>query len=409
MHVVLRKVLGEYAALPRGVWVIFAAQIVNRMGDFVIPFLSLFLTLKIGVDPTVAGVFLMATSLASMFGGLWGARLADLHGRKWVLGGFQGLAGIIIGSCGFLEPGLSIPFILIASNFFQGAVKPILSAMTADLSSLAQRRFAFSLSYMGINLGVAIGPLIAAFLFNTNLHLLFWLDALSTFAAVVLVLRFIPETMPEKAKTEPASSHKTIAPQSALRSFIAHPLLLIYGILFMVTQLVYVQINFALPLYLQFVDPVNGTTIFGTLAAINAVTVIVSTAIIVRITKRMHALNVMGFGMLLIALGFGMMSLRLSIPLIFLSTVLWSLGEVFFTTMAGAFVSTHSPVDMRARFQSFVSVLANTGNLLSPLFAGILIPAIGLYNVWIVVGALGLVAVLGLLLLRRRDRNEIAA
>lgn len=411
MPTLIRRLLGDYASVPRGIWVIFTAQVINRMGDFVAPFLSLFLTLKIGASPETAGVFLMATSLSSMFGALVGGKLADKYGRRRVLAAFQGMAGIFVGFCGFLDPGMIIPFVLIVANFFQGSVKPILSAMTADLTAPEQRRTAFSLSYLGINLGVAIGPLIAAFLFNNALHWLFWADAFSSFIAVFLVLRFIPETMPGPRggavadnAARPELGTETAQQGSAVRAFIRHPVLLVYGLLFMISQIAYMQINFALPLYTQVVDPVHGTTVFGALASCNAVTVLLTTALVIRITKKAHAANVMSFGMLLITGGFAMMFFHLSVPLLFVSTILWSIGEVAFTTMAGAYVSTHSPENMRARFQSFVSLFGQAGNLMSPLIVGFVLQFTGLYNIWIFIAGLALIGVFGFRYLHSRDR-----
>jgi len=41
------------------------------------------------------------------------------------------------------------------------------------------RRAAFSLSYLGVNIGVALGPLMAGWLFTHTLSWMFWLDGVS--------------------------------------------------------------------------------------------------------------------------------------------------------------------------------------------------------------------------------------
>ncbi|NRZ45918.1 MFS family permease [Clostridium beijerinckii] len=59
------------------------------------------------------------------------------------------------------------------STFFNGFVRPAFQSMIQDILSKEERQAGFSLNYLAINAGVAIGPIIAGFLFNNLLPLLF--------------------------------------------------------------------------------------------------------------------------------------------------------------------------------------------------------------------------------------------
>ena len=54
----------------------------HRFGDFVMPFLTLYLTIKIGLSAEVTGFIVMITSIINMPASLLGGYAADKFGRK---------------------------------------------------------------------------------------------------------------------------------------------------------------------------------------------------------------------------------------------------------------------------------------------------------------------------------------
>jgi len=66
------NVLKTYSGLPRSIYVVFFARIINSMGSFVHPFLTLFLTKSIGLRIETVGLFLMLAAFSSIPGSLIG-------------------------------------------------------------------------------------------------------------------------------------------------------------------------------------------------------------------------------------------------------------------------------------------------------------------------------------------------
>lgn len=62
-----------------------------------------------------------------------------------------------------------------------------MDAMVADILPPEKRQTGYALEYLGINIGVALGPLLAGMLFKRMLPLLFIGDAITSFIAVFLV------------------------------------------------------------------------------------------------------------------------------------------------------------------------------------------------------------------------------
>ena len=175
---------------------------VNSMGAFVYPFLTIYLTKTLSLDEGEAGFIVMLAITAHLPGLIVGGRLADWLGRKKILLLFQSLAAICLIPCAFLNNSLLIPRLLILSAFFLGGAQPASTAMTADLTNPNNRKAAFSLLYLGNNIGFAVGPLIAGFLYNNYLMWIFLGDAATTFASLTLVYLFVKETLPSKEKIE---------------------------------------------------------------------------------------------------------------------------------------------------------------------------------------------------------------
>lgn len=66
------NIFKSYKGLPKSMYVLFVAQIINRFGDFVMPFLTLYLTIKIGLSAEVTGFIVMITSIINMPASLLG-------------------------------------------------------------------------------------------------------------------------------------------------------------------------------------------------------------------------------------------------------------------------------------------------------------------------------------------------
>jgi len=398
--------------LHSGVKAIFFLQIVNRMGDFVVPFLTLILTQVQGFSPAVAGLVVTLSSALSTVGGLVAGRLGDRRGRRDTLVVFLGISGLLLGGAGFAPAHLVSAAAMVASGFFLGAMRPLLGALVADLSTPETRRAAFSLSYLGINIGVAVGPLLAGWLFNHALNWLFWLDALSTAAALLILIRFVPRTTGEApapspgeaTSSSPAPSSSPSAP-SALGALLRHPILVPLCLLTLAYNLVYAQLVFSLSLQLVDQFGPGGAATFGLVWAVNALVVVAATPILLPATHRWTNLASMALGMVFLTLGLAAYLGRPDLPLIVVSTVLWSLGEVLFSIHWGDLVASHSPPELRARFQAYVGFATGLGFVVAPTVGGLVAQTLGLVGVWALgTGTVALTGV-GFLLLDRRARR----
>ncbi|GAB1458196.1 hypothetical protein MASR2M48_35040 [Spirochaetota bacterium] len=175
----LGSLIDPYRGLPRSVYTLFIATVVNGMGIFVFPFMALILSRRYGLSAKETGDIVFLTTIAYIPGTLIGGRLADRFGRKRVMVVSQFLCGAMFIPCGFLREPYLIAGFIIASVFFDGVTDPARTAMSTDVTTLENRQSAFSLLYLGHNLGFGIGQIIAGFLFAAAPAWLFWGNALA--------------------------------------------------------------------------------------------------------------------------------------------------------------------------------------------------------------------------------------
>jgi MFS family permease len=407
---VKRSLLGpldHYRGLPRSVYVLFLARVVNSMGALVFPFLTLFLTDKLGVSAAQAGRYMLLLALVHIPGSLLGGRLADRLGRKRVLVIGQAVAGAFLLPGAFLGNSMLIPWLLLGGQFFSFLAQPSSQTMVTDLTNPANRPAAFSLLYLGYNLGFAVGPLLAGFLFRDHMAWLF--DGFTTFAAAGLTLALVPETRPSREQV--AASLAVDSPERAeaghaLQALLARPLLLGFAGLLAVLSFIYVQYGFSLPLQLQELFLDQGPVFYGSLMTVNAVQVILVTAPLVTLTRRRPAALNVAVAAVCYAVGFGMLYLVRSLPLFFLSVVLWTLGEILVTTNASVYIANHTPITHRGRFNALLPLVIGTGQAVSPAVVGQFIQLFSLRLVWVLLFGLALLAGGGLLLLHGAESSR---
>ncbi len=408
------KMIDTYRGLPRNMYIMFLATVINRFGDFVMPFLTMYLTIKIGLSVEVAGIIVTISSLIGIPSSLLGGRFADEIGRKKTYLIAQAGAAISLVPCAFITNPVIIVIFLLISTFFHGAVRPPMNAIITDMLLPEQRQQGFSLNYLGINIGVALGPIVAGFLFNNLLPLLFIGDALTSFAALFLIWKNVKELKPEELKKTVYTKAEKEEKGNVITALLKRPLILIFLLIYTLYSFVYTQHRFSLPLTADAVFGESGASKFGVLMSVNAFTVLFCTVAVTSLTKRFKALINIALAGIFYAVGFGMLMFISSYPLFILSTIIWTIGEILVVTNFGVYLADNSPSNFRARFNAVGSLSWSIGAALGTSIAGKFIQEIGLDYIWLLTLVLSLIGIAGMYSIylagrRKRDSAETVA
>jgi MFS family permease len=396
-------VFTPYMKLPGGVYILFLARIINRMGDFTNFFLTLYLTRYLNFSEKQTGLVLSLAGACMMAGAYAGGRLTDRTGRKHLLLALQSLAALSVLACGFIPDSPLVPLLLLIFTFFNGAARPVNTALLTDITRAEDRTAAFSLLYLGINIGVAAGPILAGFLFNNYRQWIFWGDALTTIITLFLILIWIRE--PERRDVIHDDKEAHVEGHS-LKALAAIPVLAAFAPLTILTSIIYAQGSFTLPLQLLSMFGEEGPKLFGFIMSFNAAVVLVLTPLLNHLLRGISPLRRIGTGQLLYGIGFGILAIpALTAGWFFFSTLLWTAGEVLDATNSGVFIANHSPANHRGRFSSLFLIARGGGRALAPLLSGIILEAFEFSAVWLSALVLGGLLFLAMRTLDRRDRG----
>jgi MFS family permease len=144
----------------------------------------------------VVGSFSVSSLLLRPFAGRW----ADQRGRRIML--IVGAALQVVAAAGHLIAD-TVP-LLIAMRLLLGAAEALFfvggMAAATDLAPERRRGEAVSLISTSLYLGVAIGPVLAEWLYNASGYAAIWIVATGISIAAVAISWFAPETLPPSAR-----------------------------------------------------------------------------------------------------------------------------------------------------------------------------------------------------------------
>jgi MFS family permease len=406
--------LKSYSKLPRNVYILFIANVINAAGSFVYPFLAMFLTLKLGYSEYTAGIILTAVIASEGIGKLIGGKLADWIGRKIVIVVLSLAGALIYIIIVFLDATIIIPILIIVAGFIKSGAMPAINALTIDVTTKKNRNDAFSLLYLGQNLGYAVGPLTAGFLFVNYIYLIFLIDAITTILAIIPIIIFIRETLYKKTGIYLTKDNISINEKpetgNSLKILFKKPVLYGFALISIIFSFVYAQSTFSLPLYLEKVFSVNGPKYYGILMTVNAVVVIFMTVLLISFMKKFNPIINISLSGLLFAAGFGMLYFTDLFVFFIISTVIWTFGEIIHSVSSNVLIADYSPVTHRGRFNAIIFFISGVGFTVGPLLAGLFINYSGIKNVWPYMFLLSIIASILMLLLffieKRTSKRE---
>ncbi len=385
----IQQLFTPYKGLPKEIYIIFIARIMNSLGGFVNPLLVLILTQKVGLDAGIAGTYITFISVIAVPGMLLGGKLADSFNRKWLICACQGMGASIYIAAGFISPSMTMVYMIMAASFFFIMCSPAYDAILADLTNPDNRKGAYSLVYMGWNLGFAIGPAIAGMLFQDHLSLIFIIDGICTLLATALIAIFIKET---KSIAEPDRILERNVEGSVFMVLFARPLLVVFALILLCIEFAYTQWSFSIPLHLGELFGDAGASYFGILASFNGILVIAFTPLLTRITQLARPIRVIACGAFCYAAAFGMLAFTTVLPLFYLSIFIMTVGEILIAINASTFMANMTPASHRGRMSSILPLLVGTGNAVSPMIMGNYISTHSIASAWILIGTISILS-----------------
>lgn len=384
---------GGLKGIPKNIWLLSAATLINRSGTMVLLFLALYFAKELKVSVSEAGLALVAFGLGSLISAPFVGRLSDRFGPLSIMKLSLFASGFMLFLFSFINNyniALIVTFLWSAlSEAFRPANLTFISNETAP----GQRKTAFALNRIAINLGMSIGPVIGGILAYYNYHLLFYVDGVTS----IMAAGFLMISPFEKFHEEEVIKEAVLAPQKIYKD----KRFIYYILALLPVEFVFFQHLGAVPIY--FVKELHYTeAIYGILMAINTVIIIFVEVPLNSAMSHWRDSSSLALGSLLCAIGFGMMAFSANIYYLVLSIIVWTFGEMIFFPSSASFLSNIAPKDKVGEYMGYYQMNFSFSFMVAPWLGAIVLENYGSTILW---GATFILASLSAIFLYRLKKG----
>lgn len=368
-----------WLGLPRAFWMLWSGMLLNRLGGSVFFLLGLYLTRERGLRSELAGLVMSLYAAGGLLAGPVGGGLADGVGRRRTLLAGTAGAGVFMLALGGARSTLSIVLLAPVLGFCTDLCRAPLQAAVADVVPPGDRARAYGILYWAVNLGFAVASALGGLLAANHFGLLFVIDALTTFGFGAIVLMGVPETRPVPTAEAPLTTERSgglagmMAPLRD-RRFVR------FALIQLLLLVAFAQVIVALPLDMR----AHGLDVghIGFLLGLNGVFIVIAQPLALRHLRRRSHVEWLAAGALLTGLGLGATAFAGGALVYALSAVLWTLGEIGFSTASPAIVADLAPVAQRGAYQGAFQLTWGTAIMVAPALGSLVLARLGSGALW---------------------------
>ena len=396
----------QYRGLRREIYILTFGRTVTNLGSMIWPVMTMILSQKLGLSAREISYYFVGSSLIMLPASIIGGKLADRFNKKRMIVFCDCVSIVCFLVSAAIPLGIGTIFLFVIAGIFQSMEYPSYDALFADLSTTKDRERAYSLDYLGGNLGLVLSPTIAGLLFRNYLWLSFLISGVSIAISTVLIAVLVKDITPVEDTGEEASYQEKKDGASIFAILRENPLLILYLLCGTLYAGAYGQYNFIMPLDMAAVHGDAGAVIFGTVSSLNCITVVLFTPLITRLFAKMRDTGKMFMGRALVFAGYLVFLLLLGfIPGYYFAMLVFTWGEIFDVLSQGPYISSRIPASHRGRINGLMSVAYTiiTGGV--DLAVGQLYDRVGSGWTWSFVLVVTLVSGALALLLKRLDKK----
>ena len=400
------NIFSQYRNLRRENYVLFFGRIVTSMGAMIWPMLTLIMSRKMGMSAGLIGI-LMALGTAGMFpANILGGKIADKYEKKMniVYCDLVSVTAYII--CALIPLTMISVVLMFIAAFCQTMEQPSYSALIADLTETKDRERAYSLSYLGGNLGFVLSPTIAGILLENHLPLCFLISSFSIGCSTALIFFMIGKIVPVREDSEEASYQIERGNESIFAIMKDNPAVMLFILTMGLYFGVYVHTNYLMPLEMSQIHGANGSVIYGSVFSMNCIGVVFFTPLVTRLAKRLKEPAKTFTGIVLMLTGLGLfLGCRGFIPAYYISMLIFTLGEVFSVLADNPFLTRRVPAGHRGRIYGINAVVQTVFSGVSQLVIGQIFERCGSSAAWTGVYVIGGLSLAAAVVLIKMDRK----
>ncbi|MBQ2049640.1 MAG: MFS transporter [Spirochaetales bacterium] len=401
-------IFSQYKGLRKELYILLIGRVMTNMGSMIWPMFTLILNQKLGLNATVIAACVIIYSMVSLPISLIGGKLADRLNKKniIVVCDLVSIASFIY--CSLVPVTLSSIIVFSVASLFQTVEWPSYDALVADFSTSKDREKAYSLSYLGANLGLVLSPTLAGFLFNNHLNLAFLINGIAIALSTVLIFFRIKDVHREKDQDAASGYEADLDSKASAFSFILrNRVVLLFILSSALANGVYAMYNYLMPLDMGMTYAERGSVLFGSMTSVNCIVVVTCTALITRLFGKVRETGKMLIGEGLIITGYLIFLLFIRQTwLCFVAITVFTFGEIFNTLSSSPFLTRRIPASHRGRILAVMNVVCGLSSSAIQLLVGMLYDRRGSTTAWSAIIAVGIAEILIVAVMAVFDRKD---
>lgn len=345
------------------------------------PFMTLFFSDAFG--KTIASMLMTVIPLIGIVGGLFGGYLSDRLGRRpaMLLGAFMQsamFALFAISSSQWLE------YIAYIGVGLGGSIySPASSAMVADITPEKDRRMVFATFVTGKNIGAVFGPLLGSIFFIHYRTELLWTCTIVTLLYSLVILWKIRETLPKSNKIQQESykmSKVFIEQWHNYGLILRDKVFAIYIVAGILVTIAIMQLDMYLATYVKEYVPaqtlfsykdwsfsLSNSEIFGWMLGLNGLMFVLLVIPVTKWFEHWSDRNVFILSSVLFGVGMFLIGWTTNIWLLFIFTIIFTIGELARSPVTQSFVSEYAPEDARGQYMGASNLQYSIGRFFAPI------------------------------------------
>lgn len=373
----------------------------------VIPFLSVYMTSRLGFSLEEVGIVLLFFGLGSVVGSYLGGVLTDTFGYYRVL-----FLSLFFGGAMFILLGEMNTFWGVSSAVFLTATigdgyRPAAMTAIAIYSKEENRTRAFSLIRMAINFGWAMGPAVGGWLVATSggYDLLFWADGFTCMGAAIAFTVFLREKKKNERRKKESKQKNWKAPYLDKKYMFLIACTIIGAVVFM-------QFLYTLPVFYKEKMLLDEGRI-GLLLAMNGLLIFfIEMPLVYVLERKFRLLDNVAIGVLMFGIAYVLLNLASgpSVVIAVISMAFLSVGEIFNMPFTNTYAIKRADESNRGAYMGVFTMAYSVSHIIGPPIGTKTAAVFGFDMMWYLMGALSLISFAGILFLKKWEgRTEGAA
>ncbi|OIQ18614.1 MAG: MFS transporter [Flavobacterium sp. MedPE-SWcel] len=396
------RYINNYRGFSREIWILTAVTFINRAGTMVLPFLSRYLKDDLHFTLEEIGYVMVCFGLGSMLGSWLGGKLSDKIGFYKIMVFSLLTSGLLFFILQFITSFIGMCMAIFVIMSIADMFRPAMFVSLGVYSKPENRTRALALVRLAINLGFVLGPALGGIIIvSMGYSSLFWVDG---FTCIIAIITF--RVLVKEKKKEPTTNKQ---PENNLQKasvFKDKPYLLFLFACFAIAT-IFFQLFTTLPLYHK---DAYGLTEFhtGLLMAINGLIVFLLEMPFINYIERKNIskMKILILGALLLAISFYTLLINIQLGILITGLILLTLGEMFYLPISSSFAMDRAKKGQEGRYMGVFAMAFSLAHIVSAKTGMEIISRWGYNATWLVMGTLGIMAVISLLLLQKMINKE---